>query len=88
MARIQPTKAVICVSGFFHSIASSVSMVLTSMNLAYNINAPFSWQIWATLVSIGVMILTDSIKTSLVVNPPQCVVPDPSMIHPNEEEAS
>ena len=72
----QPNKTTLCIAGFFHSIASSVSMVLTSMNLAYNINEPWSGQIWATLVAIGVMIVCDSIKTTLTITPPACIVPD------------
>ena len=81
--KCQATQTVLCIAGFLHSIASSVSMVLTSMNLAYNINEPWSAQIWATLISIGVMIATDSIKTSLTINPPQCIVPE---VEEEEEE--
>jgi hypothetical protein len=83
--QFKPTKVTLCVAGFLHSIASSASMVLTSMNLAYNINEPWSGQIWATLFCIGIMILTDSIKTSLTINPPQCIVPSQSIIKSEED---
>lgn len=74
--KCQPTQSTLCLAGFFHSIASAVSMVLTSMNLAYNINEPWSGQIWATLIAVGIMIVCDGVKTSLTINPPQCIAPD------------
>lgn len=82
--RSKATQTTLCLANFFHSIASSASMVLTSINLAYNINEPWSVQIWATLISIGIMILCDSIKTSIVINPPKCIVPEIKVEDPEQ----
>lgn len=74
--RFKPTKVTLCVVAFLHSCASSVSFGLTCINLSYNLDKPYTSQIMVTLVSIGIMIMCDSIKHSLLITPPQCIVPD------------